>query len=84
MTNDKEALSDFDERLLQGIFARIWRHLGGQGDSTNLIKKTGSPEELKRRLDLAVRSEGIDVEEMLSDIHFLKYLNNWHMHRFDV
>ncbi len=82
MTNDKEALSDFDERLLQGIFARIWRHLGGQGDSTNLIKKTGSPEELKRRLDLAVRSEGIDVEEMLSDIdiYLAESVNTSHPH----
>ncbi|MDP6378988.1 MAG: aminotransferase class V-fold PLP-dependent enzyme [Candidatus Thalassarchaeaceae archaeon] len=82
MADDKEALSDFDERLLQGVLARIWRHLGGQRDSTSRINKTVSPEELKRRLDLAVRREGIDIEEMLSDIdtYLAESVNTSHPH----
>ena len=65
MADGKEALSNFDERLLQGVLARIWRHLGEQSDSTSRINKAASPEELKRRLDLAVRKEGIDIEGIL-------------------
>ncbi len=82
MADGKEALSNFDERLLQGVLARIWRHLGEQRDSTSRINQAVSPEELKRRLDLAVRKEGIDIEEMLSDIdtYLAESVNTSHPH----
>jgi len=68
MTDDSEVLSDFDERLLQGVFARVWRYLGESADSTSPVTKSRSPQELKNKLQLAVGRTGIDVDTMLSDI----------------
>ncbi len=73
MADDNEVLSDFDERLLQGVFARVWRYLGDSADSTSPVTKARSPQELKNKLELAVGRTGIDVDTMLSDID--DYLN---------
>lgn len=68
MADDNGVLSDFDERLLQGVFARVWRYLGDSADATLPVTKARSPQELKNRLELAVGRTGIDIDTMLSDI----------------
>ncbi|HIG19236.1 MAG: glutamate decarboxylase [Methanobacteriota archaeon] len=68
MADDSDVLSDFDERLLQGVFARVWRYLGESADSTLPVTTSKSPQELKNKLELAVGRTGIDVDTMLSDI----------------
>jgi glutamate/tyrosine decarboxylase-like PLP-dependent enzyme len=61
-------LSTFDERLLQGVFARVWRYLGGLGDTSQPVTNSLSPEQLRAELDLAIGREGVDVETLLADI----------------
>jgi len=68
MTEDTGGLSTFDERLLQGVFARVWRYLGQLEDGSQPILNSLAPEQLRAKLDLAIGREGVDVETMLSDI----------------
>ena len=76
MAEGNEGLSDFDERLLQGVLARVWRRLAEHGDSESQLNTAESYEELKRRLDISVRKEGVDIEELLSDIDTYYYCPN--------
>lgn len=68
MADDIDSLSDFDERLLQGVFARVWRYLGESTDTDSPVTKSKSPQELKNKLELAVGTSGVDVDTILSDI----------------
>jgi len=82
MAEGNEGLSDFDERLLQGVLARVWRRLAEHGDSESQLNTAESYEELKRRLDISVRKEGVDIEELLSDIdtYVTESVNTSHPH----
>jgi glutamate/tyrosine decarboxylase-like PLP-dependent enzyme len=68
MAENGKGLSTFDERLLQGVFARVWRHLGEMDDTSKLISNSPEPEQLRAKLNLAVGREGVDIETMLADI----------------
>jgi len=82
MAGDERGLSDFDERLLQGVFARVWRRLAEHSDSESQLNKGESHEELKRRLDIAVGKDGVDIEGLLSDIdtYLTESVNTSHPH----
>jgi len=81
MTDD-EVLSNFDERLLQGVFARILRYLPESADATGPVTKSRTPKELKNKLNLAVSRKGVDVETLLSDIddYLSESVNTNHPH----
>ena len=82
MSGSGERLSDFDERLLQGVLARVWRRLAEHNDSESQLNTAESYEELKRRLDISVRQEGVEIEELLSDIdtYVSESVNTSHPH----
>lgn len=68
MGGDEGRLSDFDEKLLQGVFARIWHHLTTHTDATLPVTTESDPHRLLREFDFSVRREGVSVEELLGDI----------------
>tara|TARA_Y100000588_G_scaffold381367_1_gene466903 strand:+ start:300 stop:1742 length:1443 start_codon:yes stop_codon:yes gene_type:complete len=82
MSGSGEGLSDFDERLLQGVLARVWRRLAEHNDSESQLNTAESYEELKRRIDISVRQEGVEIEELLSDIdtYVSESVNTSHPH----
>jgi glutamate/tyrosine decarboxylase-like PLP-dependent enzyme len=82
MSTEEDGLSDFDERLLQGLFARVWRHLGDSKDSTSKVTQAKTTEEMKNQLDLAVTRQGVDVEMILNDIdtYLSESVNTSHPH----
>ena len=66
--SEEDELNNSDERLLQGVLARIWRYLQDNNNSSITINKAKNYRELQMKLDLAVREDSVDVEEMLQDI----------------
>ena len=68
MVADEAGLSDFDEKLLQGLFARVWQHLATLDDPSVPVTQHNTPERMLRELDLSVAREGVGVEQLLSDI----------------
>ena len=68
MAGDERGLSDFDERLLQGVFARVWRGLAEHSDSESQLNKGESHEELKRRLDIPLAKDRVLIAGLNSDI----------------
>lgn len=68
MSADNQPFTSYEERLLQGVFARVWKYLAEIPNTATDVTKATSAEQLKNSLDLAVRQKGVDVETMLSDI----------------
>lgn len=72
-TSATNAISEYDEELLQGVFNRIWKYLKENGDRSTQLSHSLSTEELRDKIDLTISNNGANVETLLEDID--SYLN---------
>ncbi len=68
MAEDDGGLDAYEERFLQGVFGRVWRYLESNSNPDVPVRVPSTPDELRRKIDLAVGREGVDVERLLQDV----------------